>query len=58
MARCQWQGILTKAPINGNINTTLIFGSSCPLHLSCVHVERQTMMATPQRLSSTNHDIS
>ena len=47
-----------KVPINGNINTTLICGSLCTLHLSCVYVERQTIMATPQHLSSTNYDMS
>ena len=51
-------GCPQKSTINGIINTTLIFGTFGPLHLSCVHMERQTIMTTPQQLSSTNHDIS
>ena len=50
-------GYHQKVLINGNINTTVVCGSSCPLHLSCVYVERQTIMTTPQHLSSTNYDM-
>ena len=51
-------GCPQQSTIIGIIDTTLIFGTLGPLHLSCVHMERQTIMTTPQHLSSANHDIS
>src|SRR5210317_2141453 len=50
-------GCPQQSTIIGIINTTLIFGTFCPLHLNGVHMERQTIITTPQRLSSTNNDI-
>ena len=58
----QWttaeQGLSIASFTHQLISTTLILGIFGLLNLRCVHVERQTIMATPQRLSSTNHDMN
>ena len=58
----QWttseQGLSIVSFTHQLINTTLIFGIFALLNLRCVHVERQTIMTTPHRLSSTNHDMN